>query len=69
MIKRSEESTDNNAAWMKPDTKGNLLCDSVYMKYPKQRNQWRQYDMLVVTRGEEKLGRLEFLFMSNILQW
>lgn len=22
--KRSEESTDNNAAWMKPDTKGNL---------------------------------------------
>lgn len=33
-IKRSEESTDNNAAWMKPDTKGDLLCDSVYMKCP-----------------------------------
>ena len=29
------ESQKHFAKWKKPDTKGHILCDSIYMKYPK----------------------------------
>ena len=33
-----DETCKHHAKWKKPDTKGHMLCDSIYIKCPKEAN-------------------------------
>ena len=56
-----DESWKHYAKWNTPVTKRQMLLDSAYMKYPEERNSWRQKaEWLLPEVGEEGIVKLLF---------
>lgn len=60
------ESWKHYTKWKKPETKGHILCDSIYMRCPEQENPRQKMDLYFPEREKENA---EWLLMGWLSLW